>query len=206
MSRGLVVVVALAAATGGCGACADGEEVPGDPTRFDPVASYEDMARRAGSDAKLVQLSAHGVRSDGTVDLEEERYRSSVDYYFEKPSAAPPDAPPVGAGGAEEWHRRVQVELRRAGHSGEETDEHGTRQVTTKGLRTIVSEPEGGAVGDTLPAPRCSFADLWEHATAQGAPSGAVARIDYIGEGYDFRISDTDVSIDFDVDCQPIAD
>jgi hypothetical protein len=112
----------------------------------------------------------------------------------------------VGAGGANEWHQRIQVELRRAGYAGQESDEHGTRQVRTKGLRTIVSEPEGGPVGNTLPPPRCSFADLWQHAVTAGAPSGAVARITYIDKGYGFRISDTDVSIAFDHDCQPVEE
>ncbi len=207
MTTGKQAILVLAVVTSGCGACAEGEEVPGDPTRFDPVAAYEDMARRAGSGAELVQLSAHGVRSDGTVDLEQDTFRATVDYYFERTAAKPDDAPPVGAGGAEHWHQRIQIELRRAGHAGEETDEHGTRQVTTKGLRQIVSGPESGPVRDAvLPPPRCSFADLWEHASARGAPSGAVATIRYIGDGYELSIAGTDVSVRFSVDCVPAED
>lgn len=208
---GLVVVLA------GCGAmCREGREVPGDPTRFDPVARYDEMAEHAGSDLELTRLTAEGVREDGTVNLEAESYDATVSYHFVRSVPPPDDAPPVGAGGAEQWHQTVDVRLRRAGFAGMVTESDGTRrQVRTKGMVRDEHEPEPGPASEQggVPAPRCGFAELWKRAKQQGAPSGAVADISYLGyrtEGkyqgaskYQFRIDDT-FRQGFDPDCEPV--
>lgn len=185
--------------------CAEGREAPGDPTSFDPVARYDDVSQFAGSGLKLTRITAQGVREDGTVDLEEDRYRTSVDYHFVRSVPPPDDAPPIGAGGADEWHQTVSVRLKRAGHTATVTDERGTRQARTKGMTREESDPEAGPVSeeDVMPAPRCSFAALWQLAKQQDVPSDAVAEISYGPEDkYRFRIAD-EVSLGFDQDCAP---
>jgi hypothetical protein len=184
------------------GACADGQPAPGDPTKFDPVARYGEVAQFAGGGLKLRQLSARGVREDGTVDLEETRYRTGVEYHFAESIQPPPDAPPVGAGGSAHWHQRTIVALSKAGDIGEETDQHGTRRVTSKGMRRIEPEPDPGEPPPALPAPKCSFADLWKQARDAGAPAGAVANIDYMDGKYAFRVSDVGFVVEFGTGCE----
>lgn len=161
-------------------ACADGQPAPGDPSRFDPIARYDEVRKYAGPGLELRQLSAKGVREDGTVDLEETRYPTGVEYHFAKSVAAPADAPPVGGGGSATWHQRVIVALSKAGDIGEETDQHGTRRVMSKGMRRIEPEPDAGEPRPALPAPTCEFAKLWNQAREAGAPAGAVAHVDYM--------------------------
>ncbi|PRQ04897.1 hypothetical protein ENSA5_04770 [Enhygromyxa salina] len=182
-------------------ACAKGQAAPGDPSRFDPVARYDEVANFAGSGLKLRQLSAKGVKEDGTVDLEEERYSTGVEYHFAKSISPPADAPPVGAGGSATWHQRVLVLLSKAGDVGEETDQHGSRRVVSKGMRRVEPEPDSGPPPPDLPAPKCGFAELWKQAREAGAPAGAVANIDYMNDRYAFRVSDVGFTLEFDIDC-----
>jgi hypothetical protein len=194
----------LFASTSCTSMCGEGREVPGDPRRFDPVESYAQVAAFAGSDLELelVQISAIGVRADGTLDLEEERYDASVDYHFVRDVPPPDDAPPVGAGGGDAWHQTVRVHLRRAGHAGTRTDQHGTRQIITKGMQRIENDPTAGKHGKAVLAPpRCSLATAWKAAKAAGAPPESVATVTYMANLYDLRIKNTDVHVTLDVDC-----
>src|SRR5688500_10607865 len=95
-------------------ACSDNgtERPPGDPARYDVVGSYAAIAAFAGEGAQLTGMSAHGVRSDGTVDLTSELL-FGADYQFVREVKAPADAPPVGAGGSADgrYHEVIDVRL-----------------------------------------------------------------------------------------------
>ena len=182
--------------------CGEGEPVPGDLAHFDPIERYPQIERFAGHGLELRQLSARGVKDDGTIDLAQTTYSAAVEYHFVKATKPPADAPPVGAGGSAQWKQRVIVLITRAGDAGEESDAHGTRRVVSKGMRRVVPEPENDSPRPGLADPKCSFGKMWKTALDKGAPSGAVARVDYIDGRYDFRISDVGFGLRFDADCQ----
>src|SRR5206468_6698954 len=80
------------------GGTADTREVPGNATRFDPVAAFPGVLDYAGKDAQLTSLKAYFVRSDGMMDLTA-NYNPRAEYEFIIKVPPPADAPPVGAGG-----------------------------------------------------------------------------------------------------------
>ncbi|HEY0504562.1 MAG TPA: hypothetical protein VGD42_13845 [Lysobacter sp.] len=184
---------------------------PGDPRRFDPIASYVDVAHYAGAEAQLTGLRAMFVRRDGTLDLEAD-YRPApyVDYRFRREVAAPVDAPPLGAGGSPDgrWHEAIQVEVARPWRmrSVRRTGgEHGGANVQyfSRGMERRVDAPSGRAPDPALLAPACSFRQLWDAAVARGASPDAVAIIEYERDGYTFNIPDARFVLRFDPRCVP---
>lgn len=182
---------------------------PGEPRRFDPVASYGEAAAFAGDGARLSSLTARFVRSDGTLDLRAE-YRPSpnVQYRFVREVAAPANAPPVGAGSGTDgrWHEQVRVEVsrpwefrsvRRIGGPGGGA----SYQYFNRGMQRTADAPSGQAPAPTAPAPACPFRRLWADAVAHGAPPAAVANIKYDVRGYEFRIDALKFAMRFDPDC-----
>jgi hypothetical protein len=182
--------------------------VAGDPTRFDPIASFESIQAFAGEGAQLVELEARFVRADGTLDLTATYTPSpTVDVEFALAVEPPADAPPVGAGGGGQWYREITISAFTLNQ---------TRRVTTSGggFRTSYTYTNEGMTRDIddarrddptfIAAPTCPFADLWAVAIERGAPPDAVAIIDYDDEGYEFRISDAGVRLEFDAECRLI--
>ena len=188
----------------------EGEEsaaVSGDPISFDPVASLPEVKEFSGEGSKLLSIDAMYVRSDGTLDLTATSYRPTVDYEFYRETAAPEDAPPIGAGGSIErkWYETVTVSVYRPGETRHVTSMGGginkSYYYTNKGMDRSVDGPTGVVPGVELAEPKCSFADLWKVALEEGAAEDAVAMIEYTEDGYDFSISGLDINLEFDAEC-----
>jgi hypothetical protein len=180
--------------------------VQGDASAFDPIANYDSMQAFAGEGAQLISLDAQFVRSDGTLDLTASYNPSPrVTAEFALEVAPPADAPPVGAGGLGTWYRQVTISAYRPGQQGRVTSSGAGGRVTysyvNEGMTRDIDDPATDEF-TFLPAPTCAFADLWKVALESGAPANAVATIDYDEEGYDFRINDLDIRIEFDSNCQ----
>ncbi|MEP7289591.1 MAG: hypothetical protein ABI947_27900 [Chloroflexota bacterium] len=159
------------------------DAVPGDPSHFDPIASYDSVHKFAGSTLDLDTIIATYVRSDGTLDLSAP-YDPNVDYrFFEELSTQPPSAPPLGVRGVtdQKWDNQVEV------------------LIQPKRMISI-----GGAVQGlhAATAPKCALKTLWSAALEKGAPSDAVAKIIYNVAGYNFSIRNTKIDLDFDTDCR----
>jgi hypothetical protein len=186
------------------GGMADTREVPGDATRFDPIANFATIKAYAGSGAQLTGMDAYYVRSDGTLDLTADYY-PRVDLDFVIPTTAPANAPPIGAGGSAdgEWYIPVEVDIFQPGQWRKVSSSGRSYTYMNRGMQRDVEEPTSSE-RTILPDPACSFADLWAVALTKDAPSGAVAMIDYDASGYRFYISDVSISLQFDMDCQLI--
>ncbi|HEX2618955.1 MAG TPA: hypothetical protein VHL11_02380 [Phototrophicaceae bacterium] len=178
--------------------------VPGDSSKFDPVASYEEVRSFAASDAQLVSIDATYVRSDGTLDLNAS-YKPRVTYDFVRELANPPaDAPPIGAGGNPDgkWYEDIEVDLYEPWSHWHVRTGNSEYDYTNLGMdRDTGSTPTLKSPGFTVDAPACSFKQLWSIALEHGAKVDAVAIIRYDEDGYNFSISDLSVYLDFDKDC-----
>jgi hypothetical protein len=187
------------------GGMVDTRPVPGDATRFDPVAAYNDIMAYAGSGAQLVSITATYVRSDGTQDLTASYYPyTNYDFVLEVPT--PADAPPVGAGGTTSgtWYEPIEI---RAYQPNQWRKVSGTNNYSymNQGMQRDTSSPSASEP-QIIRAPKCSFADLWEVALRRDAPRNAVAIIEYDQEGYSFIISDVSIYLQFDAECNLIDD
>lgn len=183
---------------------------PGDPRAFDPVASYAQVARHAGVDARLQSFEAVQVTASGTLDLLVRRVPGPrVAYRFVLPAAAPADAPPLGAGAPEDgrWWQEIEVQVTRPGErrrvrsigAGGQVDV----QYVSRGMQRLASPVSGRAPATAVAAPRCPLRTLWAAAIARGAPAQAVATIAYDADGYAWSIPGTRWSFEFDADCRP---
>jgi hypothetical protein len=175
--------------------------VPGDKTRFDPVAQLPDVASFACAGCKLVELSADGVASTGTVDLSA-AYEPRVEYEFEGAPVSTNDAAnaavPIGARDNEVMHYNVSV----AGPGMNGSGSHvGYANFISFGMDRD-EFPRTHNDGSSAVALPCSFKRLWERAMAKGAPEEAVARIKYSRRGYELVINGTDHRYEFDADCE----
>ncbi|GIK28064.1 MAG: hypothetical protein J5J04_04395 [Anaerolineae bacterium] len=190
----------------------DTREVPGDAANFDPIATYNELAAYAQGDAEtvgLIMLRAYYVRRDGTLDLTAENYMPRVDLEFVIPVPRPAEAPPVGAGGSadDRYEQKVTVSAWRPGQIRHVTRTGGGVSTSYSykhlGLEREVDEPRK-ATTETIPAPTCSFKQLWDVAVERGAPADAVAIITYDDDGYEFNIGDVNVFLNFDTDCREL--
>lgn len=183
----------------------DTRPVPGDATRFDPVATFQEVAAYAGEGARLLSLTAYYVKSDGTLDLTADYY-PRVDYEFAREVPRPDDAPPVGAGGTAsgQWYEPIEIDAYQPNQwrrvSGSQNYSY-----MNQGMERDVSDATTTLSGTFVAAPACSFARLWETAITRDAPRDAVATIEYDAEGYDFRISDVSISLRFNTNCQLVG-
>jgi hypothetical protein len=183
--------------------------LPGTAARFDPVATFPAVAAVAGDGARLVRLDARFVGSDGTLDLTA-RYRPgpSVEYRFARPAPAPADAPPLGAGRQPGgvWFVPVEVTASRPWQWRSVSRSRGgfrTRyQYVDLGLSQRERDVETAPADRFVPAPGCSFAELWRQARENGAPPEAVATVRYDVSGYRFEIGGTPVDLRFGPDCR----
>jgi hypothetical protein len=78
-----------------------------------------------------------------------------------------------------------------------------TYSYVNEGMTRDTRDPETIDNPEFLAPPTCDFARLWSVALERGAPADAVASIEYNAEGYEFRIQDTDVRLEFDTNCRP---
>lgn len=176
--------------------------VPGSASAFDPIASFAEVSKYAGDNVKLKSMTAYYVRSDGTLDLNAS-YRPYVDYEFYQALSSPPrDAPPVGAGGSpnQKWYQEIQVKIQqpRTWHVTSNSSEYDYYDFgMSHDLRTPTSTAQA-----SIPSPTCSFKNLWSTAMQNGAPTDAVAEIEYNENGYEFSINDINIRIKFSTDCR----
>lgn len=176
--------------------------IPGDATRYDPIASYSQIVEVAGGshNLHLRTIDMQYVKSDGTLDLTAD-YGAQVTYDFERVLDNPPaSAAPLGAGGNPGGFisQRIFVTL---DQPGMKTFTRGTNYYNY-GMHISTSAPSAYS-GDDLPAPSCPLKQLWDAAIKQdGAPVNAVAKIYYDQTGYAFTIKDTSIRLRFDVNCQ----
>lgn len=183
-------------------------DLQGDPTHFDPIATVNEMRSHFDPNAKLSSIDISYVKSDGTLDLKATSYRPTARYDFYRELSEPPkDAPPVGAGGTKEgkWYEPVDVEVFEPGQwrhvkriGGGVSTEY---SYIHKGIDVDRGTPTTSP-SDFVEDPKCPLADLWKTAIEKGAPADAVASVDYDDSGYDFRISDAGISLEFDFDCK----
>ncbi|MFH1620629.1 MAG: hypothetical protein ABIB04_00925 [Patescibacteria group bacterium] len=180
--------------------------VPGDPTRFDPIASLSEIQSFAGEGSKLLSINALYVKSDGTMDLTAS-YHPSVEYQFFRETSPPKDAPPVGAGSSPNgaWFEPVTIKAYEPGQwhhvkiMGGVSTEYSYRN---NGMERDTSKPVSSPPGTPLSDPACAFSDLWRTALDRGASASAVAIIEYNDDGYIFTINDTDITLMFDSECK----
>jgi hypothetical protein len=212
----LAAVAALGVFMGGIFAfttlvLAGSRPLPGDASRFDPVASFPVVAALAGEGAQLQRMEATFVRADGTLELTAGYAPApGVDYRFARPTAVPANAPPLGARSqpGDSWFVPVEVNAARPWRwRNVSRSSGGVRlryQYVDLGLTPHGREPQSGTL-EAAPPPACSFATLWKAALERGAPSDAVATIEYDASGFRFEVRGTAVSLRFDPDCRPLA-
>jgi hypothetical protein len=193
------------------GACtsdkANTQVPPGDLTKFDPVASFAAMANYAGPKARLIELRAYYVKTDGTLDLSAEYFPRVTARFIAQASQADaeaqgPRAPGSGFRAGDDIFVEVEVQQPRTYHvnsGGSEWDEKHLGMGRT---------PSGAAtqVPDLIDPPACSFGALWKDALAAGAPGEVVALITYDREGYSFQANGRDFSLRFSRDCKAQSD
>ncbi len=183
--------------------------VPGDARHFDPIAYFAGAEKFSGEGARLTGLEARHVASDGTLDLTAS-YRPTVSYKFVREVPTPADHPPAGKSDAGSWHEPIEVNVSQPNVWRSVTSRGGKGvfgnvqySYLQRGIEREVRNPVSvKSVAPALPAPSCSFADLWRSAIAQAnAPAGAVADIRYDADGYEFEIRDAKVHVLFDASC-----
>jgi hypothetical protein len=181
----------------------DTREVPGDPSRFDPIGSFADIKAYAGDGAELTSIDAYYVRVDGTMELTAENYNPRVSYEFVREVPAPADAPPLGAGGGanSRWYEAITIDADRPGKWWHVTSGSSEYSYMNKGMERDTSSPTNSNP-TIIPDPACTFTQLWETALEHDAPREAVAIIRYDQNGYDFSISDAGISLQFDSNCR----
>jgi hypothetical protein len=191
----------------------DTREVPGDAAAFDPIASYAEIEAYAKGEAasiEFIEMDATYVKSDGTLDLTAESYFPQVTSRFAIPAERPEDAPPIGAGGSTgDYEQLVTIKAFQPGQMRSVTTLSGGSRTSYTykhlGLERDIDGPTPVAQRETMPAPSCSFAELWEAAIQRDAPRDAVAIIKYDDGEYRFSISAVSIYLEFDQSCKLIG-
>lgn len=184
----------------------DTRQIEGEASAYDPIAAFDTVSAYAGNEAQLISMAAYYVRSDGTIDLNAE-YFPRVDYEFYRLAGddAANDVPlgaPNSTADAEILYEAVSIEVWRPYQMRSVKSSSTSYTYMHLGMEREIDEPSRNRPAEAIPAPACSFADLWAIAIEKGdAPADAVAVIQYNAEGYYFYISDTDVREYFDFDC-----
>lgn len=183
----------------------DTREIEGDGNAYDPIAAFDTVSAYAGENAQLLSIEAYYVRSDGTLDLYADYFpRVDYDFYVEVSNEAGDDVPlgaPNSSANADTLYQAVSIAV---------WQPYQMRSVSTSrsysymhmGMERDISEPQRSKPSNGVPAPACHFADLWATAIEKNdAPSDAVAIIRYNSDGYNFSISDTNIRMQFDFEC-----
>lgn len=182
---------------------------PGDASAFDPIASLPEVAAFAGEDLLFLEMTARYVRSDGTLELTASYTPSpTVEYRFMREVPRPANAPPPGVAGSTSgpWYEPITVTLEKPGVLRRITRTGGgvniSTQMVTEGMTRNVGDPTSNVSGEFIALPTCPLAQLWGTAIERGADREAVAVIEYDANGYEFRITGTSFSLDFDAECR----
>lgn len=202
-----------------CGLMPNSAEVPGSggcggSDRYGAVENYKAVRKFAGKGAKLVELSAFHVESDGTLNPNA-KYGGGATYIFIRPSVMTAKdelkekthkigTSKKGAAKKEKAPRpyeRVRVTIQKSKSYNVQTNGSSTTEKHGGMVRRIerVSAP-----GNVIPPPQCTFKELWKSAIATGVPADAVAEIRYDSRGYQFTIKEIDVYLAFNTQCQAI--
>ena len=202
----LCLIYVLIPLFGSGGGMADTRPVPGDAARFDPVGGYSGVLEFAGSGAQLLSISAYYVRSDGTMELTASYSPAPyVTYNFAREMAEPPpNAPPIGAGGAntDPWYEPIEIRLYQPGQWRRVTSSNVSYTYANQGMDRDVDSAVNGLPSPAIEPPACAFADLWAVALTKDAPAEAVAIIGYDANGYEFSISGLSINLEFGMDCK----
>jgi hypothetical protein len=177
-------------------------DVPGDTRRFDPIAALPAVKTFAGGGAELVSIDALYVREDGTQDLEASYAgnNDSTTYHLVRANSEKVDTTaPVGARKPKLPYETVVVAISKPHGVSQSVNGGPPQSKTHKGMEV---RPQGPVADKKVVQAPCSFAKLWGVAKANGAPAGAVAKIQYDATGYTFGIDGAGVTLRFDTACQ----
>jgi len=184
-------------------------DVPGDASKFDPIASYGAIKNFSGDNSHLYSFKAEYVKSDGTMELTANYTPSpNAEYEFYKETTAPQNAPPAGVGNSSsgKWYLPVTIELLKPGKFFHVQSIGGgvstTYDYTTKGMDKSTGTALSANEDQLLSDPKCSFKSLWDVALTKGADKNAVAIIEYDKSGYSFEITGSNISLQFNKDCK----
>lgn len=178
----------------------------GNYAHFDPVAEFDEIAAFAGKEAQFTEMIAYYVKPDGTLDLYAD-YNPRATYSFYNVIADTSDRP-IGAGGSAEGvlYQEVEIEIERPWQLYNRSVSSGGTRTTytylTLGMDRDTDDGRPTPPGNAIPAPLCSFADLWAAAIERGAPENAVAIIRYDEDGYNFTIQGSSIYLNFTPDCK----
>lgn len=174
--------------------------VPGDASRFDPIAAYSAAAEYAGEGARLVSFAALMVGQDGTMDLTMEAAASPTAIYtFVRESR---DAKVTGS-----KYENVTVMVAAPYRTVTVGKDENAETYVCRGMDRTVSH--GGSVPTaTVAAPACSISAMFDLALQRGAAPGSLASVLYGTNGYLFTIPTPRLSLQFGADCkakEPVA-
>jgi hypothetical protein len=136
------------------------------PATLDATAVVEEARKYAidqglPATGRLVRIKAQYASSDGLVHLREPTYEASVELVFVAPLESPRAASPAPLGARSDLFE-IQTES--------------SVVFARSGVRVTGTQ----SVGDvSVPNPRCTVADVWKAARAEGAPANAVATLTY---------------------------
>jgi hypothetical protein len=167
--------------------------VPGEATRFDPIAAYPSAQEYAGEGAALVSVAALYVGQDGTMDLTATPSPSPTAIY----TFARESKDPKATGSKYETLTVMVAEPYRTVSfgAGEDVDTY-----VCRGMDRTVSHG-GNVPTTTVPPPKCSLAQLFSTALTRGAAPGSLASVLYGPGGYAFTINSPRLSLQFGMDC-----
>lgn len=179
-----------------------------DTRNLDPFKALSEVRDRVGKDARLTEIRASYVRSDGTMDLMATyKPAPNIDYKFLVPSKETPEnAPPVGAGRSpgDQWAQTVTVRCYEPGQRRHVTRISGNSRSSysyrNEGMDIDRGTPSMQNLDEALPDPKLTTQEMWKIALEKGADKNAVAIITYDEDGYDFTISGMRVSLHWDID------
>lgn len=162
--------------------------VPGEPTRFDPVAAFPQVRAYAGEGALFANASFLFVRADGTMDLTATPAPSPAAVYtFVRRAESGPEAVTVTV--AEPW-RTVKS------GPGEDAETYLCRGMDRSTAPALASPPAD------LPAPTCAVAALFEAARERGASPDALATVLYDATGYTLMVARPRLVVHYGADCR----
>lgn len=162
--------------------------VVGWPNQVDAVATLR-TAQTLTRRISLRGFVAEGVKSDGTIDMAGRN--GSIRYSFQSPPGHGPQPP------------REPGSVPRRNLCG--------RQSVRVQVDGIYADPDRNELPcpstplEPLPAPRCTLAQVWQHALAREAPKDALARIEYyrasVGPAWQFELPTANLRFSLYGDC-----
>ncbi|HZS36028.1 MAG TPA: hypothetical protein VFF06_04340, partial [Polyangia bacterium] len=151
---------------------------PSDPDQFDVTAGYFtalDLARKELPDAELTMLKAEFVDERGMAHL---NYDGRARYNFRSPSRAAAPEPPANVPlGVPHPSTRPFCTVTLRARKGDP-------------LRLLKGTDGEQDCGKSIPAPRCTVAEVWAEARKHGAPAGALASVTLDDDGWWIGIYD----------------